>query len=161
MAIKIKSLGVDKLTEKSLQGDYLYKDFKFDLSQDVSYNNQLNRVEYLKDIAVLYDVEAVKNSVKTALLTSPGDKLLNPTYGVDLRQFLFEPIDEFTAEIIQDIIETKLPDSEPRITVNYIEVIADEDNNTYNINLQIDVPSLNIRGLSIKSELNSIGYTIL
>lgn len=161
MAIKIKSLGVDKLTEKSLQGDYLYKDFKFDLSQDVSYNNQLNRVEYLKDIAVLYDVEAVKNSVKTALLTSPGDKLLNPTYGIDLRQFLFEPIDEFTAEIIQDIIETKLPDSEPRITVNYIEVIADEDNNTYNINLQIDVPSLNIRGLSIKSELNSIGYTIL
>ena len=109
MAIKIKSLGVDKLSEKSLKGNYLYKDFSFDLSQAVSHNSQLNRSEYLKDVAVLYDVEAVKNSIKTAFTTSPGQKILNPTYGVDLNQYIFEPIDDFITAIIKDDIQTKLP----------------------------------------------------
>jgi phage baseplate assembly protein W len=161
MAIKIKSLGVDKLSEKSLKGDYLYKDFAFDLSQNVSFNSHLNKNEYLKDVQVLYDIEAVKNSVATALLTSPGDKILSPTYGVDLRRYIFEPIDDFISDIIKDDIETKLPKSEPRIKINNVEVMGDEDNNTYWINLQIDVPSLDVYGLSIKSQLNSTGYIIL
>jgi len=161
VAIKIKSLESDKLVEKSLKGDYLYKDWKFDLETSISYNTQLNKKEYLNDIAVLYDIEAVKNSVSTAFLTSPGEKILNPTYGVDLRQYLFESVDDFTAEIIKDDIESKLPLMEPRITVQNVTVIGDEDAQSYYIELQIDVPSLDIRGLSIKSELNSVGYTIL
>jgi hypothetical protein len=50
---------------------------------------------------------------------------------------------------------------EPRITVKNVVVEADEDNNQYNISLRIDVPSLDIQGLSIKSKLDSSGYTIL
>lgn len=161
MAIKINSLKIDKLSDKSLKSDYLYKDLALDLSQDVSYNNQLNKTETLKDIRAIYDIESVKNSITTAFLTSPGDKILNPTYGVDLRQFLFEPIDDFTSEIIQDLIETQLPIMEPRVVVRNVSVIGDEDNNQYNISLTIDVPSLDIYGVSIKSELNNVGYTIL
>lgn len=161
MAIKINSLKIDKLSDKALKRDYLYKDLALDLSQDVSYNNQLNKTETLKDVRAIYDIESVKNSITTAFLTSPGDKILNPTYGVDLRQFLFEPIDDFTSEIIQDLIETQLPIMEPRVIVRDVSVIGDEDNNQYNISLTIDVPSLNIYGVSIKSELNNVGYTIL
>jgi phage baseplate assembly protein W len=161
MAIKINSLRIDKNSEKSLKSDYLYKDIAFDLSQDVSFNNQLNKKEFLKDVAVLYDEEAIKNSISTAFLTSPGDKILSPTYGIDLRSYLFEAIDDFTSEIIQDNIETKLPIMEPRITVKEVIVEADEDNNQYNISLRIDVPSLNIHGLNVKSRLNTTGYTVL
>jgi hypothetical protein len=161
MAIKINSLKIDKLSDKSLKSDYLYKDLALDLSQDVSYNNQLNKTETLKDVRAIYDIESVKNSITTAFLTSPGDKILNPTYGVDLRQFVFEPIDDFTSEIIQDLIETQLPIMEPRVVVRDVSVIGDEDINQYNISLTIDVPSLNIYGVSIKSELNNVGYTIL
>ena len=95
-----------------------------------------------------------------ALLTSPGEKILNPTYGVDLRQYLFEPIDDFTTELIKDDIEIKLPAMEPRIVLKNVNVVADEDNNQYNIELQIDVPSLDVYGLSIKSELASTGYVV-
>jgi len=161
VAIKIKSLQVDKLSEKSLKDNYLYKDLEFDLNPQMSFNNQLNKQEYLNDIAVLYDLAAVKNSIKTAFLTAPGQKILNPTYGVDLRQSIFEPIDDFIAMIIRDDIQTKLPDMEPRINVRGVSVVGNPDENTYYISLQIDVPSLNITGVSIKSELNSTGYTIL
>lgn len=160
MNIKITSLGQDNLTEKSLKKNFLYKDLELDMNPSVYLNPQLNRKEYLKDVAAIYDEESVKNAVATAFLTSPGDKILNPTYGVDLRRFLFEPVDDFTTEIIKDDIETKLPEMEPRIEVSNVEVVGDEDTNTYNITLQINVPALDINGLTIKSKLNSTGYVI-
>jgi phage baseplate assembly protein W len=161
MAIKISSLKNTDLVQKSLDNNYLYKDLKLDLEPNVYFNRQLNKKESLKDLAVIYDIEAIKNSIETAFLTAPGDKILNPTYGLDLRQYIFEPIDDFTTDIIKDDIETKLPIMEPRVTVENVEVIGDEDDNTYYINLQINVPSLGVTGLSIKSKLNSTGYSIV
>jgi len=160
MAIKIKSLEAPPVSKNALENGFLYKDLSLDLSPSYSYNSQLNRNEVLKDVQAIYDVESVKNSVVNALLTSPGEKILNPTYGVDLRQYLFEPIDDFTTDLIKDDIEIKLPLMEPRIVLKSVNVVADEDNNQYNIELQIDVPSLDVYGLSIKSELASTGYVI-
>lgn len=161
MAIKINSLKVDKLSEKSLRDNYLYKDMEFDLNPQRSLNKQLNKQQYLNDIAVLYDLEAVKNSIVTAFSTSPGQKILNPTYGVDLRQYLFEVIDNFIAMIIQDDIRTKLPEMEPRITVVNVSVVGNADDQTYSVFLQINVPSLDIYGVSLKAELSSSGFTII
>lgn len=161
MSIKIKSLAATKLADVSLEQGHLYKDIEFDLKPQVSRNTQLNRNETLKDVQALYDLEAVKNSIVNCFLTSPGQKILNPLFGIDLRRFLFEGIDDFTSDIIQDTIQVKLPRLEPRITVKNVIVEADEDLNQYNISFQIDVPSLDVYGVSIKSELNSTGYTIL
>jgi phage baseplate assembly protein W len=161
LSIKIKSLGASKLAGLSLDKGYLYKDVEFDLTPSVSFNSQLNRNETLKDIQALYDLEAIKNSIVNCFLTAPGQKILSPLFGIDLRQFLFEGIDDFTSDIIQETIERKLPRMEPRIKVSNVTVIADEDANQYNITLKIDVPSLDIYGVSIRSELNSIGYTIV
>lgn len=161
MNIKIKSLESSKLERESVKKDYLYKDISFDLEPSFSYNNQLNRRENLKDIQSLYDIEAIKTSISNAFLTTPGQKILNPTFGLDMRQYLFEPIDIYTAEIIQDDIEVRLPLAEPRVKVENVSVVANEDLQEYIIELQINVPSLGIKGLSIKSKLNSTGYTIL
>jgi phage baseplate assembly protein W len=160
MAIKITSLRPTKLVEDSLSKDFLYKDLKLDMEFDVYLNRQLNKKESLKDVAAIYDVEAVKNSVITAFLTAPGDKILTPEYGLDLRRFLFEPIDDFIIDIITDEIKNKLPIMEPRVTVESVFVDGDEDNNTITISLQINIPSLNIYGVSLKTELNSSGYSI-
>lgn len=161
MAIKIKSLEANSLDKTSLDKGYLYKDLALDLNPAYSYNSQLNRKEFLKDVQASYDIQAIKNSIVNAFLTAPGDKILNPTYGIDLRRFLFEPIDDFTTEIIKDDIQTNLPLMEPRITVENIYIDADEEENQYDIEIQINVPSLGVYGLNIKSRLNSSGYTIL
>jgi phage baseplate assembly protein W len=161
MAIKIKSLEANSLDKTSLDNGYLYKDLALDLNPAYSYNSQLNRKEFLKDVQASYDVQAIKNSIVNAFLTAPGDKILNPTYGIDLRRFLFEPIDDFTTEIIKDDIQTNLPLMEPRITIDNIYIYPDEEENQYDIELQINVPSLGVYGLNIKSRLNSSGYTVL
>jgi phage baseplate assembly protein W len=159
--IKIKSLKADDIVEKSLKNNYLYKDVAFDLTPSFSYNNQLNRKENQKDIQAIFDIEAIKTSISNAFLTAPGQKILNPDFGVDLRQYLFEPVDIFTSDLIKDDIEVKLPAAEPRIEVVDVVVVGDEDTQEYSISLQVNIPSLNIRGVSIKSKLNSNGYTIL
>jgi len=161
MAIKIKSLEANSLDKKSLDNGFLYKDLALDLNPAYSYNSQLNKKEFLKDVQASYDVEAIKNSIANAFLTSPGEKILSPTYGIDLRRFIFEPIDDFTTEIIKDDIETNLPIMEPRITIENLSIDPDEEANQYNIDLQINVPSLGVYGLNIKSRLNTSGYTIL
>jgi len=159
--IRITSIESDALTQKSLKRDFLYKDVTLDLRSEVYLNRQLNKKEPLKDISALYDIEAVKNSVVTALTTSPGDKILTPKYGVDLRRYLFEPIDDFLLDIIKDDIESLLPVMEPRVEIVNVEIEGRADVNEIDITLQINVPSLNVYGLSIKSQLNSTGYTIL
>ena len=160
MNIKIGSVGVDKATEKSINSGFLYKDLSLDLQSDRSFNSQLNKTEYLKDVAGLYDVEAIRNSITNAFLTSPGQKILNPTYGVELRQYLFEPVDDYIPSLIETDILENLPNAEPRIEVVNVTVTGDEENNQYDIELQINVPSLGITGISIKSTLATVGYVV-
>lgn len=161
MNINIKSLKNDPNKDISLKNGYLYKDIAFDLDRKYKFNNQLNKKEYIKDVQSIFDVESIKNSLKNIFLTTPGDKILNPTFGLDLRQYLFEPVNNFIADIIKTDILDGLPDQEPRIKLENVDVISDADNQEYFINLDISIPSLNITGVSIKSKLKTDGYSIL
>jgi len=159
--IKISDISVDKADDAALGQGYLYKDLFLDIVNRVSYNKQLNRTVEIRDVQGLYDLEAVKNSIVNIMLTSPGQKILSPRFGIDLRRYLFEPVSEFTSFEIRSDIKDKLPALEPRISLEKIGVKADVDNQEYRISLQINVPSLDITGLSLKSILNSSGYTIV
>jgi hypothetical protein len=50
---------------------------------------------------------------------------------------------------------------EPRVTVTNIQVKGIPDENQIDIEFQIDVPSLNVYGLQLKSQLSNTGYVIL
>lgn len=158
ISLKLTNIAPSKEKENSLNQGFLYKDVSLDFENGYTYNNQLNTKAKLNDIVALFDLDAVKNSIKTCFLTSPGQKILSPEYGIDLRQYLFEPITSDTAFFIRDDIFNNLPRFEPRVTVTGVIVTPDPDNNQYNIILQIDVPSLNIYGVSLKNTLNSNGY---
>lgn len=159
--IKLTDVGVTKQEQIALSQQYLYKDLFLDLQNSYSYNNQLNRSVQLKDIQGLFDINAISQSITNILLTTPGQKILNPEFGIDLRQYIFDPVDDFTTQEIQADIEEKLPNLEPRIELESVEVTADIDEQQYNIVLQINVPSLNVYGLSLRSVLNSNGYAIV
>ena len=159
--IKIDSVAVSDRDNNALKENYLYKDLFLDISNRVSYNNQLNRKEELRDVLGLFDIEAVKNSIANAFLTSPGEKILNPEFGVDLRRYVFEPVSDDITDEIQEDITDNLPDWEPRISLENVFVEADEEQQEYNITLQINVPSLDVYGLSLRSVLNSNGYNFL
>ena len=158
ISLKLTDIAVTKEQDTSLKSGYLYKDVALDLEQSHFRINQLNKSVPIRDIQVLYDIEAVKNSIRTCFLTSPGQKILTPLYGIDLRRYLFEPINDSTAYFIKDDIRTKLPQFEPRITLTRVQVVPNIDELQYDVYMQIDVPSLNVYGVSLRNYLNSEGY---
>tara|TARA_R110002012_G_scaffold7723_7_gene35873 strand:+ start:208 stop:696 length:489 start_codon:yes stop_codon:yes gene_type:complete len=159
--IKISDVSVDKRDNAALEGGYLYKDLFLDLEPEVYYNKQLNKNVILKDIQGSYDLQAIKNSIINIFLTSPGQKILNPEFGIDLRRYLFEPVNSSTAYRIKYDINTKLPGQEPRIQLQNVNVDAITDAQEYYIAMQINIPSLDAYGITLKSLLNSNGYYVL
>ena len=159
--IKITDVSVTKSENSALEDGYLYKDLLLDIEPAVYYNKQLNKTVMLKDIQGSYDMDAIKNSITNIFLTTPGQKILSPEFGINLRRFIFEPANSFTAYRIKADILNNLPDMEPRIELQEVTVIPVPNEHEFYVTLQINVPSLNAYGISLKSLLNSNGYYVL
>ena len=56
------------------------------------------------DLVVSKDASAIKQAIVNLLLTNKGERLMNPTYGSDIRSYLFEPMDFGTANQIKNNI---------------------------------------------------------
>jgi phage baseplate assembly protein W len=136
----------------------LYKDLLLDVKIDYTRNTQLLKRREVKDIQISEDISAIKNSLFNLFTTMPGQKILNPVYGLNLTQYLFVQATRQQGRIIGETILKGVSKYEPRITMRKLNVEVDEDNNQYNIFMLIDVPTLNITGVSLKGVLSDSGY---
>ncbi len=143
MAIKIKSL--ERISKTFTEQTYIYKDLSLDLTQTVLDAPGFPLPIPGADIKASFDIAAIKNSLQNLFNTIPGQRFLFPKYGLDLYQFLFEPVTETNGNIIGNKIFTSINIYEPRVSVNNVEVILDPDNNQYIINILIDIPDLKIQ----------------
>lgn len=136
----------------------LYTDLLLDLKIDYTQNIELEKRREIKDLQRSEDLGAVKNSLYTLFTTMPGQKILNPIYGLNLMQYLFVPVSTTQAHIIGEAIFSGVNKFEPRVRIRNINVDANIEENQYSISMTIDVPSLNIFGTSIVGTLNDSGY---
>jgi hypothetical protein len=67
----------------------------------------------------------VQESIQILLLTRLGERLMVPSYGSSLRNYLFAPNNPATRKSIEEAIHTALKQWEPRITVDSIIVTQD------------------------------------
>ena len=114
-----------------------------------------------RDMKVAYDLNAIKNSIVNLFNTLPGERILLPDYGCDLRQYIFEAATESNARFIGRSIQSAIQKWEPRVTVVSINVNVYIDRQEYEITLVLEIPflqpgtKLNITGL-----LNRQGFRI-
>ena len=161
MAVRLDNLKLTSIEKKSLDSGYLYKDVKFDLDMTRSGKSALYSEQTLKDLDELQDGQSVINAVKNILTTTPGQKLLNPTLGLDFRSYLFEPINTTTAYFMAQFIYSNLGVQEPRIDLQGISIEGLEDQNQYDINISFSIPKLDIYDLSLNATLNKDGYVLV
>jgi phage baseplate assembly protein W len=161
MAIKLNVIRPTQEAESSLRNGYLYKDIDFDLRPSYTDNGELFKTDEKTDLKPLYDTRAVLTALKNVLTTSPGEKLLNPTFGLDLRDYLFEPVTEVRGYFLGEDILFGLPTQEPRVELNEVRVLVNPEEQQYEINLNISIPSLNVYSLSLHGILNNDGYTFV
>lgn len=111
-----------------------------------------------QDIAADYDLGAIRNSIINLFLTRPGDKILNPLFGIDLREFLFMPVSDTVSTLIYEVIVKNISVFEPRITLQQLDIIPDYDNHQYTINITVGIPLLQNQKLNLAGSINSQGY---
>ena len=68
--------------------------------------------------------EAIKQNFKNLLLTSPGERVMLPEFGVGLRQLLFEPIGPRIYERINTRIRTQTKRFLPFINIEDIRFVT-------------------------------------
>lgn len=146
---------------KAIESGFLYKDIKLDLETSRFVRNELYSEVQPRDLDDIQDAKAIINSVKNIMTTTPGQKLLNPTLGLDLRSYLFEPISSVTSFFIVSDIYESLSRQEPRINLQSATVTGDPDNSQYNIDIIISIPNLDIYDLNLKATLNRDGYVVI
>lgn len=161
MAIKLNTIKTPDAVQKTLDQGYLYKDISFDLNLQNTAGRELFRANDNTDLRSLYDNNAILTSLKNILTTSPGEKLLNPQFGLDLRDYLFEVVTETKAFFIGQDILLGLAAQEPRVTIDEITIIAVPEDNTYEITIGLSIPSLKVYTISLKGLLNNDGYTFV
>jgi len=141
MAIKISNL--ESVASQFADKLYTYKDLSLDLKlyniEGGGYQPPIPGA----DIKVSYDVAAIANSLSNLFNTLPGQRFLFPEYGLDLYQYLFEPITKFNAQSIGNFIYQSVKTYEPRVTPRHINVRPDPDNSTYYITIALEIPELN------------------
>lgn len=91
------------------------------------------------DITKVYNFDAIKQSIRAILSTSPGERINNPEFGSKLRDLLSDPIDEITADEISVQVQDTITRWENRVIVRSSVVIPNEDNNTYDVFLDLEV----------------------
>ena len=107
----------------------LYSDF------DLSFIKHPNT----KDVTILKDIDAVKQSVKNLVLTAQGERPFNPLLGSNIRALLFEPVDDFTAFDIDEQVRQTIKNHEPRVRVLDVDVIAEADNNRFKLSIDFQM----------------------
>jgi|LauGreDrversion4_2_1035121.scaffolds.fasta_scaffold00788_9 phage baseplate assembly protein W len=154
-SIKISGLPEPRVQNKA----FTYSDLHLDLQKKYLIKNNFQQYPEINDLILDYDLNAIKNSIRNIFNTAPGEKVLNPNFGLDLKQFLFEPLSELRAMDIAGLIRSKLNLFEPRILLNDVNVYPMYDTSEYNIEISFSLPELNTPAITMSGALNSIGYT--
>lgn len=152
------SIVIDTLKVRNKPGVPIYTDLRFDIQQNTVKSPGLESKNIVKDLLVSNDIDAIKNSLFNLFTTIPGQKILNPIYGLNLLQFVFTGISEINANNMGNLILEGINKFEPRIEVKKIFIFPDIENQQYEIGLRLDVPSLNIIGVTLKGRLSESGY---
>lgn len=104
----------------------IYSDFKKDLEA-----SPLSR-----DLTLLKDEDAVKESIRNLLLTDRGERLMQPNLGGNLKAMLFENITPAVLTLIEDQVRTTINLHEPRAELIDVIVSSNIDDNVVRVHVQ-------------------------
>tara|TARA_A100001391_G_C4861838_1_gene222732 strand:- start:110 stop:514 length:405 start_codon:yes stop_codon:yes gene_type:complete len=106
---------------------------------------------------MLTDLKSVfKQNLKTLILTEPGERVMDPSYGVGIRKFLFENFSQSLLSNIDSKIREQVRTYIPAINILQINFdTSGIDRNTINIAILYSIPGVGARdSLSVPVNTN-------
>lgn len=99
------------------------------------------------------DERLVKNDLLQLLLTAPGERVMMPDFGSPIRRFLFDPLTEEDAAILEAGIKDAIEKYEPRVNATQVLILRNKtDDNLMGIQI---IGTFNF-GRGLQSEANLI-----
>jgi len=90
----------------------------------------------------------IKQNLKMLLLTNPGERVMDPDFGVGMNRFLFSNFDQTTFNLIESRIGDQVAAYMPAIRILEIQFDASEaDSNKLLARITYSVPGLNTKDL--------------
>ena len=124
---------------KKIGGKDLVRSRKF---VDLSINFARN--PFTDDVSAVKNESAIKQAIKNLILTTPGEKLFQPDFGSKVNNLLFEPLDPFTADALEEEIINTIKQHEPRVQLENVFVTHVYEGNKINITIEYKVVGLPI-----------------
>ena len=93
------------------------------------------------DIKDMTDEHAISNSLTNIFKTIQGTRRMLPDFALPIYNILFEQMDNMSANRLGELLWDAIDRWEPRVVVEGIEVLTDNDNNQYVINLNYYIGS--------------------
>lgn len=78
-----------------------------------------------KSVELVSDMEDIKQSLNILLSTSLGERIMQPDYGCNLNDYMFEAMNSSLIGIIKHHVENAILFYEPRILVDNVDVAAE------------------------------------
>ena len=89
-----------------------------------------------KDVNIIYDVQAVKRSIRNLVLTNQYEKPFHPEIYSGVRGMLFELMTPTTAVIVARQVEDVIENFEPRARLVGVTAYPDLDRNAYEVTVE-------------------------
>jgi len=78
-------------------------------------------------------VRLIKNDILQLFYTNPEERVYRSDYGIGIRRYLFEQLDDVAADTLEDNIKRQINKYEPRVIIDQLTLTQDRDNSTLNI----------------------------
>ncbi len=99
--------------------------------QDLDFDFTANPIT--GDVAKVKNVTSVKRGINNILLTENSERLFQPEVGSGLKNLLFEPMTNLTAQLLEDEVRSAIDAWENRAQIININVIPEEEYNRYRV----------------------------
>lgn len=96
-------------------------------------------------VDLVSDEEDIKQSLYILFSTIPGERVMNPKYGCDLLQFVFDEMNLTTETLIKSTISRAILLFEPRIKVEEVDVKMDVEKSIIYIEVFYYIIKINTR----------------
>ena len=94
------------------------------------------------DVTILRNEDAIKRSVINLTRTRINERFFNDLVGTSIQDSLFENMDSGIEAALEEEIDTLLSNYEPRIDLNSVYVIANQDTNALQIQVDYNIVGL-------------------
>lgn len=91
------------------------------------------------DIAKKYDENAIKQSIKTLVMTNHFERRFHPEIGSQVSSLLFEPASPLLDAMLRQAIINTINNHEPRVQLLSVDVIFNPDNNAVYVSIVFNI----------------------